>query len=116
MAADCISPESTLAIFMAGMDSVIGPLSEESLSCTLDFARANPEFVALLATGLADVADMAPAEFVRITDIGTAQYACLTDEELARVQEAAATGMAAFRTEAPAAPGAGSAKRGHLVG
>ena len=39
---------------------------------------------------------MDPAEFVRITDVGTAQYACLTDEELARVQEAAATGMAAI--------------------
>ena len=96
MAAECISPQSTLAIFGAGMDSVIGPLSEESINCTLDFALANPEFVALLATGLANVSDMDPAEFVRITDVGTAQYACLTDEELARVQEAAATGMAAI--------------------
>lgn len=86
--AECISPQSTLAIFVAGMQGIIGHLTEESAACFVSFASSNPGYVALLAGGLERARMMPSAEFVRLTDVGTESYGCLTDEELREVQEA----------------------------
>lgn len=85
--AECISPQSTLEIFVTGMEGAIGDLTEESAACLLSFASANPAYVALLAGGLDRARNMPVDEFVDLTDIGTESYECLTDEELRKVQE-----------------------------
>ncbi len=85
--AECISPQSTLEIFVTGMEGAIGDLTEESAACLLSFASANPAYVALLAGGLDRARNMPADEFVDLTDIGTESYECLTDEELRKVQE-----------------------------
>ena len=86
--AECISPESTLQIFVTGMEGIIGDLTEESAGCFLSFASSNPAYVALLARGLESAWNMSAAEFVEVTDVGVESYDCLTDEELRKVQEA----------------------------
>ena len=89
----CIEPETNHEILAQGIHWALGGLSDDSLACIIDFAENHPSYVALLASGLDNMAAMDPDQFVAITDAGTGQYACMTDEELARVQEAATAAM-----------------------
>ena len=89
----CIEPETNHWILAHGIEWALGGLSEESLACIAEFAENHPSYVALLASGLDNMAAMDPDQFVAITDAGTTQYACMTDEELARFQEAATAAM-----------------------
>ena len=89
----CIEPETNHWILAHGIEWALGGLSNESLVCIAEFAENHPDYVALLASGLDNMAAMDPDQFVAITDAGTTQYACMTDEELARVQEAATAAM-----------------------
>ena len=89
----CIEPETNHWILAHGIEWALGGLSNESLVCIAEFAGNHPDYVALLASGLDNMAAMDPDQFVAITDAGTTQYACMTDEELARVQEAATAAM-----------------------
>ena len=92
---DCISLETNLHIFANGIQWVMGGVRDETLSCLVEFGRDNLEFVALLASGIEGIQAMPAAEFLRITAAGNDQYACMSDEEVLRVQEAAAAAMAA---------------------
>ena len=76
-----------------GIEWALGGLSDESLVCIAEFAESHPSYVALLGSGLDNMAAMDPDQFVAITDAGTGQYTCMTDEELARVQGAATAAM-----------------------
>ena len=89
----CIEPETNHSILAHGIEWALGGLSDESLVCIAEFAKNHPDYVALLGSGLDNMAAMDPDQFVAITDAGTTQYACMTDEELARVQEAATAAM-----------------------
>ena len=89
----CIEPETNHWILAHGIEWALGGLSNESLVCIAEFAENHPSYVALLGSGLDNMAAMDPDQFVAITDAGTGQYACMTDEELARVQEAATAAM-----------------------
>ena len=94
-AGHCIHEETNHQILVQGIRWALGGLSEESQACIIEFAENQPDYVALLQSGLENMAAMDPDEFVAITDSGTGQYACMTDEELARVQEAATAAMSA---------------------
>ena len=94
-AGHCIHEETNHQILVQGIRWALGGLSEESQACIIEFAENHPDYVALLQSGLENMAAMDPDEFVAITDAGTGQYACMTDEELARVQEAATAAMSA---------------------
>ena len=89
----CIEPETNHWILAHGIEWALGGLSDESLVCIAEFAENHPSYVALLGSGLDNMAAMDPDQFVAITDAGTTQYACMTDEELAKVQEAATAAM-----------------------
>ncbi len=91
--AHCIEPETNLKIFANGIQWAIGGVTEETLSCLEDFARENPVFIALLASGLQGIEAMPADEFIEISNAGSQQYACMTEEELLRVQEAATAAM-----------------------
>ena len=90
---DCIEPETTINIFTHGIQWALGGATEETLSCLEDFARRTPIFVALFASGLKGMEAMPADRFVEITDLGTGQYACMTEEELLRVQQGATASM-----------------------
>ena len=89
----CIDPETNIKIFANGIQWAIGGVTEETLSCLEDFARENPAFVVLLSSGLQGIEAMPVDEFVEVSNAGSQQYACMTEEELLRVQEAATAAM-----------------------
>ncbi|MDE0269045.1 MAG: hypothetical protein OXI96_08460 [Acidimicrobiaceae bacterium] len=89
----CISQETNEKIFTNVTSWAMGGVSEETLSCLGDFAKQYPEFVALLAAGLEALQNIPADDFVRITDVGNAQYDCMTEEELLTIQENATTAM-----------------------
>ena len=89
----CIEPETNFKIFANGIQCAIGDVTEETLSCLENFARASPAFVALLSSGLQGIEAMPADEFVEVSNAGAQQYACMTEEELLRVQEAATAAM-----------------------
>ena len=89
----CIEPETNIKIFTSGIQWALGEATEETVSCLEDFARKTPVFVALFASGLKGMEAMPADRFVEITDLGTGQYACMTEEELLRVQLGATAAM-----------------------
>ncbi len=94
-ASPCIDPETNINIFANVVQWAIGGVSEGSFSCLTDFGRDNPDFVALLSSGLDGIMAMPADEFVQLSDQGQAQYDCMTDEELMRVQLSATAALAA---------------------
>ena len=68
-------------------------MTDDTLSCFEDFGRANPAFVALLASGLEGIEASPAAEFLEIIAVGNQQYFCMTPDELLRVQQAATAAM-----------------------
>ena len=91
--AHCIDPETNIKIFANGIQWAIGGVTEKTLSCLEDFARENLTFIALFATGLQGIEAMPADEFIEVISAGSQQYACMTEEELLRVQEAATAAM-----------------------
>lgn len=89
----CISQETNEKIFTNMMSQALGGVNEETLSCLEGFTREYPEFVALLAAGLEALQNIPADDFVRITDLGNAQYDCMTEEEMLRIQENATAAM-----------------------
>ena len=94
-ASPCIDPETNISIFADVIQWAIGGVSEGSFSCLAEFGRDNPDFVALLSSGLDGIMAMPADEFVQLSDQGQAQYDCMTDEELMRVQLSATAALAA---------------------
>ncbi len=68
-------------------------MTDETLSCIESFARQNPAYVALLSTGIAGITAMPADQFLEIAAVGNDQYACMTEEELLRVQQNATLAM-----------------------
>lgn len=93
--AHCIDPETNIKIFANGIQWVMGGVTDNTLSCLEDFGRDNPAFVALLALGLDGIQAVPAAEFLRVIAVGNDQYACMTVDELLRVQQAATAAMLA---------------------
>ncbi len=91
--APCISLDTNLKIFANGIQWAMGGVRDETLSCLEEFGRQNPTFVALLASGIEGIQAMPAAEFLAITAVGNDQYACMTAEEVLRVQQAAGAAM-----------------------
>ena len=89
----CIEPETNIKIFTTGIQWALGDATEETVSCLEAFARQTPVFVALFASGLKGMQAMPADQFVAITDLGAGQYACMTEEELLRVQQGATEAM-----------------------
>ena len=73
----CIEPETNFKIFANGIQCAIGDVTEETLSCLQNFARASPAFVALLSSGLQGIEAMPADEFVEVSNAGAQQYACI---------------------------------------
>lgn len=82
----CIEPETNIEIFVKGLEWGLGDFSEESVECLREFVKEQPEYMALVQSGIDNMMAMDPDEFVEITDAGIAQYDCMTDEELATLQ------------------------------
>ena len=91
----CIDPETNVRIFANVIQWAIGGVTDETLGCIKVFARDNPDFVALLSSGLDGIMAMPANEFIQISDQGQGQYDCMTDEELMRVQLSATAALAA---------------------
>ncbi len=89
----CIDPETNIKIFVSGIDWALGGVTDETLSCIESFARENPAYVALLSTGIAGITAMPADQFLEIAAVGNDQYACMTEEELLRVQQNATLAM-----------------------
>ena len=89
----CVDPETNIKIFANGIQWAIGGVTEETLSCLEDFARENLTFIALLASGLQGIEAMPADAFVEVSNAGSQQYDCMTEEELLRVQESATAAM-----------------------
>ena len=85
--AECITPVGYLEIFLFITDSQRGGLSEESLSCFVDFAREHQHYVALINPDSYDLTIMTPSEYAEIGDDGLRLWAYLSDEEIRRMQE-----------------------------
>ena len=84
----CIEPETNVEIFVKGLEWGLGEFSEESVECLRGFAKEQPEYMALVQSGIENMMAMDPDEFVAITDAGLGQYDCMTDEELEKLQMA----------------------------
>ena len=91
----CIDPETNIEIFVKGLEWGLGDFSEESVECLKEFAIAQPEYMALVQSGIENMMAMDPDEFVAITDAGLGQYDCMTDEELETLQMAFTNAMSA---------------------
>ena len=90
----CIDPETNVKILANGIQWAIGGVTDETLSCLENFARDNPEFTALFASGYDSIHNMSAEQFVELSDVGQGQYACMTEDELLRVQYAATEALA----------------------
>ena len=84
----CIDPETNLKIFAKGIDWAVGGVTDDTLSCLEEFGRSNPAFVALMSMGFDGIEAVPAAEFLEIIAVGNQQYACMTPDEVLRVQEA----------------------------
>lgn len=84
----CIEPETNVEIFVKGLEWGLGEFSEESVECLEEFVKEQPEYMALVQSGIENMKAMAPDEFVATTDAGLGQYECMTDEELEALQMA----------------------------
>ena len=84
----CIDPETNLKIFAKGIDWAIGGVTDQTLGCLEEFGRSNPAFVALMSMGFDGIEAVPAAEFLEIIAVGNQQYACMTPDEILRVQEA----------------------------
>lgn len=93
--AHCISLDTNLKIFANGIQWAMGGVTDETLSCLEEWGRNNPAFVALLASGIEGIQAMPAEQFLAITAAGNDQYACMTEEEILRVQQAAGAAMTA---------------------
>lgn len=82
----CIEPETNVEIFIKGLEWGFGDFSDGSVECLREFVRQQPEYMALVQSGIENMAAMDPDEFVAITDAGLGQYDCMTDEELEKLQ------------------------------
>ena len=89
----CIDPETNIEIFTNGIKWALGGVTEETMSCIESFALANPDYVALLSTGIAGITAMPAEQFLEISAVGNQQYACMTEDELMRVQQNATSAM-----------------------
>ena len=92
--AECITPVGYLEIFLFITDSQGGGLSEESLSCVVDFAREHQHYVALINPDSYDPSAMSPSEYAEIGDDGLRLWQCLSDEEIRRMQEVSLSALA----------------------
>ena len=84
----CIDPETNIEIFVKGLEWGLGDFSDESVECLKEFVVEQPEYMALVQSGIENMMAMDPDEFVAITDAGLGQYDCMTDEELETLQMA----------------------------
>ena len=82
----CINPETNVEIFVKGLEWGLAEFSEESVECLRQFAKDQPQYMALVQSGIENMLAMDTDEFVAITDAGLGQYDCMTDEELEAVQ------------------------------
>ena len=98
-ASGCISYETNVNILTSGMEWAIGGVTEESHNCLMKFASDNPAYVELFTSGIEGFMAMPADEFVQITEVGNDQYACMTDEEILRVQHSVTAALAAPPTQ-----------------
>ena len=94
-ASGCISHETNVDIFVHGIQWSLGGTTDETRACLEGFAEANPEYVELFTSGLEGIFAMPADEFVRITAVGNDQYACMTEDEILRVQLSVTAALAA---------------------
>ena len=66
--AECIMEEGYVNVFVAITASQGGGLSEESLSCVVDFAREHQHYVALINPDSYDLTTMTPSDYAEIAD------------------------------------------------
>lgn len=90
-ASHCVSHKTNVEIFVNGIGWSLGGTTDETLSCLREFAEANPDYVEIFTTGLDGINTMPASEFVEITEAGNAQYGCMTEEEVLRVQNTIAS-------------------------
>ena len=92
-AGHCLQEETNHNILVQGIHWGLGGISDQSQACIVEFIEDHPPYLALIQSGLENMAAMDPDEFIAIADTGTGTYACMTDDELARVQESATMAM-----------------------
>ena len=95
VSAECIGHESNISIFVHGIDWSLGGTTEETRACLEGFAEANPDYINLFTSGFEGMYAMPADEFVRITEVGNDQYACMTEDEILRVQHSVTAALSA---------------------
>ena len=93
-ASDCISHDTNVDIFVHGIQWSLGGTTDKTRACLQGFAEANPEYVQLFTSGLEGIFAMPADEFVKLTEAGNDQYACMTEEEVLRVQQSVTAALA----------------------
>jgi hypothetical protein len=89
----CFSDESHATMFIAMAQArFTGALSDDTVSCILDLAIEHPHFVEISTT--LDPASLTPEEFAEIGRDGLLMLECMTGEELTRIQNIGALGLA----------------------
>ena len=63
--------------------------------CLASFAENNPAYIELFTSGLEGIFAIPADEFVAITGVGNDQHACMTEEEVLRVQHSVTVALAA---------------------
>ena len=90
----CFSDESHSAMFIAmAQVRFTGALSDDTVSCILDLTTEHPHFVEISTT--LDPASLTPAEFAEVGRDGLLMLECMTGDELTRIQNIGALGLAA---------------------
>ena len=94
-ASDCISHETNVSIFVHSIQWSLGGTTDETQACLAGFAEDNPAYIELFTSGLEGISAIPADEFVAITEGGNDQYACMTEEEVLRVQHSVTAALAA---------------------
>ena len=90
----CLSLESYVSIFVTVSSARMGGLSDATRGCLTDFAREHDHYI-YLALNLGDVAStLTEEEFVERSEDGERIFACLSEDELQRIQESLAAVLA----------------------
>ena len=89
---DCLSPDGAARMYLASAAKQIGGFTDESYSCLAGLAAAHPHFVTF-GLGVVDLQALPASDVVELAQDILLLFECLTEDELARYQEAAARAL-----------------------
>ncbi len=86
-AAEWFAPDSVVAFLLAATEAQIGGLSDASAACADDFIRSHTTYIATIASHIeGDFSQSSFADFIEAATGGFDLFACLNEDELARLE------------------------------